>query len=123
MKNFIFLMLLLSGFYFGNLQAQQERIEKTPEERATFRSEQMAKRFNLDAAGKQGVYQAVYDFSVKLNELRAKQEKGRRDQFEALEAELDAKMETILGPENYQIYLKTKQERKDQLMSNQTPQK
>jgi hypothetical protein len=123
MKNFIFLMLLLLAFSFGNLQAQQERVDKTPEERATFRSEQMAKRFSLDATGKQGVYQAVYDFSVKLNELRAKQEKGRRDQFEALEAELDAKMETILGPENYQVYLKTKQERKDQLMSNQTPQK
>lgn len=123
MKNFIFLMLLLLAFSFRNLQAQQERIEKTPEERATFRSEQMAKRFNLDATGKQSIYQAVFDFSVKLNELRAKQEKGLRDQFEALEAELDAKMETILGPENYQVYLKTKQERKEQLMSNQTPQK
>lgn len=117
------LLLYLSVAFFGlaiaTASAQPRPDEgRTPEERADNQTKRLTKHLALSADQTEKVHAIVLERTTKMEALRneAKAEKGKKkSELQAIEAAEEAQMKQVLTPEQFDKYIKHREEMKKKM--------
>ena len=101
---------------------------KTPEQRATNRSEALAQKLTLSADQKQSVYNLILERATKVDAIRAKyasggDRKAMRQELKPILVDFDAKLKAILTPEQVAKWEQLKAEQKAKRQAKRTERK
>lgn len=115
MKKFGILICILSMSLGLAAQGKHGKDKKTPEEKATHRTEMMTKKLKLTDEQVPQVKAINLEFAQKAEEIRTSTEKGedRKAKMESLLTDTNAKMKTVLTDDQYGEYLKMVEKQKE----------
>ncbi|MDJ1505986.1 hypothetical protein [Xanthocytophaga agilis] len=108
----------LMGVMFIGLSMAQERMPRTPEQRAEMQTKRLTKEITLTADQQTQVKNILLSRAVKVDSVRADQtmDKAQRmQQLKAIKDAGDANMQKVLSPEQYKRYLDLQEEQMDKV--------
>ncbi len=128
MKKLILVALLAIGVSTF-AQERMERERKSPEERSAMLLKKMTSDLNLDSKQQAQIKQVIAEQDAKREAMKAErmankdlpkeptpeERKARREKFEEGKLAMEAKLKTILTPEQFAKWNTIKEERKDKM--------
>lgn len=107
---------------------QGKKVHKTPEQRAEGATQRWTKALTLTAEQQPKVKQIFLDRATKVDAIKAKyanntDKKAMHEEIKAVKTEADNSMKEVLTPQQYDQYIKIKEEKKQQKQQKKQQQK
>ena len=113
MKKIVLMLALVTGIGYAATaqEAQKTRTKVTPEQRAERQAERMKEALQLTEDQKKAIYELNLQSANKIKAYKKDQRDANKDQFKKMRDEREAKMKSILTPEQYEKHQAMKAER------------
>ncbi len=113
MKKIVLMLALVTGIGYAATaqEAQKTRTKVTPEQRAERQAERMKEALQLTEDQKKAIYELNLQSANKMKAYKKDQRDANKDQFKKMRDEREAKMKSILTPEQYEKHQAMKAER------------
>jgi Spy/CpxP family protein refolding chaperone len=122
LNKIVFMLFLFVTTIFSAVAQDADVIKsegKTPQERSEHQAKKLTKVIPLTAEQTPQVQAALLDRMTKMATMKTTVEKGdgkQKEAAKAIMAEFDAKMKTILTPEQYTKFEQTREDKKEKMM-------
>ncbi|MDJ1481016.1 hypothetical protein QNI16_11025 [Cytophagaceae bacterium YF14B1] len=109
---------ILMGLMVIGVSMAQQRMPRTPEQRAEMQTKRLTKEITLTADQQTQVKNILLSRAIKVDSLRADQtmdKSQRMQQLKAIKDEGDVSIQKVLSPEQYKKYLDLQEEQMDKV--------